>query len=129
LHIKTAVTYFQHSDLPHSCSLIKDLHQTVHFAMPPHSALTIPEVIFEIFKNMTDKYSPPYGSDLAEWKKLRKDLLSGALGCKAFKEPCLDLLWNTMSTLIPLLTLIPGMEEIDGQLVLSSTHLITGFDD
>jgi hypothetical protein len=92
--------------------------------MPQHRALTIPEIISEILKNAMYKYCPPYNSNLDEWKKSRADLLSAALCCTAFKEPSLDLLWNTMSTILLLLRLIPGMAEIDGQMVSSCSLIV-----
>jgi hypothetical protein len=85
--------------------------------MTPHIALTIPEIISEIFKNVAHEYCAPHSYESNEGKQSRRDLLSGALSCKAFMNPCLDLLWNTMVTILPLLKLIPEMEEIDGQLV------------
>ncbi|KAG6860424.1 hypothetical protein C0995_011329 [Termitomyces sp. Mi166 len=53
----------------------------------------------------------------------RKNLLNAALVCKAFLEPALDSLWESMTTLLPLLKLLPTVERINNVYVISSDVL------
>jgi hypothetical protein len=59
-------------------------------------------------------------------RKARVDLVSAALCCTGFKDASLDLLWYTMYSIVPVLRLIPGIQEIQGKLVrptMSLRHL------
>jgi hypothetical protein len=77
--------------------------------MAPHHALIISEILSLILENLGIH---SYGS--------RRNLLSAALCCKAFKDLSLDVLWYTMTGITPILKLIPGMERVDGKMVLFS---------
>lgn len=46
-----------------------------------------------------------------------KDLYALAQVCKSFKEPALGQLWQSMNSCIPLLKLLPQLEELDSELV------------
>jgi len=81
--------------------------------MAPHHALMIPEIVMEILKNLRKGsygHYPRHNS--------ARDLLSTALCCRAFKDLSLDVLWYTMTEITPILKLIPGMQEINGIMVL-----------
>ena len=81
--------------------------------MSPHNALMIPEIITEIVANLKLEVNDIRDPDR------RKDLLSAALCCEAFKNPGLDVLWHTMDSIVPVLKLIPGMQRVQDQMVLS----------
>jgi hypothetical protein len=48
----------------------------------------------------------------------RKALFSMSLCCQDFRDPCLNILWKTMDSIVPLLKLLPAAEETQGNLVL-----------
>jgi hypothetical protein len=74
-----------------------------------HTALEIYDIIHQILMII-----------LKDKNGLKTDLLSMALCCKAFKDPSLDILWTHMTSVVPLLKLIPGVEEIEDSLVHAS---------
>ena len=53
----------------------------------------------------------------------RRDLLSSARVCRAFKRPALDRLWAKLPSFLPVLALLPGLRERDGQLEGVSTFV------
>ena len=85
--------------------------------MAPYDALTIPEIIREIVGHLrVDRHVGIYNYAEAQpaWATgSQQDMLSAALCCQAFKDPGLDILWDTLHGMKPLLKLIPGMQELD----------------
>jgi hypothetical protein len=89
----------------------------------PHLALTIPEIFLEILENLRKaehSYFPRPDSP--------RDLLSTALCCRAFKDLSLDILWDTLPEIAPLLKLIPGMQDLNGQMVISPSNALSRSD-
>ena len=82
--------------------------------------LTDSDVTYEIFKQIAcyDDSEQDEGS----YKVAQKDLVSAALCCKAFMDGCLDLLWYRMYSIIPLIKLLPEIDEIGGKLVCSMPY-------
>lgn len=66
-------------------------------------ALLIDEILREIFQ-----FSSEYGSGT---------LSTLARSCRAWREPALDHLWMRLSSPVPLLQLISGIELVNGQYV------------
>ena len=85
--------------------------------MLPHYALIIGDVLDEILQRLT--YNDKSIINVShQTRMVRRDLLAAALCCKGWKDKSLDLLWNRMSSLTPLLTLLPGLQRIsDGKMV------------
>jgi hypothetical protein len=71
--------------------------------MAPHRIFGIPEILAEI---MT--YVDTGRACRQKW------LLWIALSCKAFSSHALDILWVELESLLPLLKLLPGFQEVDG---------------
>lgn len=65
-----------------------------------HPALLVDEILRQVFD-----FCSEHG---------RATLLSLALSCKAWKDPALDHLWIRLSSLAPLLHLVPGVALVDG---------------
>jgi hypothetical protein len=84
--------------------------------MPPHFALSIDEVLDEILKRLTYHDKSIIVMSL-QTRLVRRDLLAAALCCKAWKDKCLDHLWGRIYSLTPLLTLLPGIQRIEGKMV------------
>lgn len=84
--------------------------------MPPHHALTSSDVLDEILKGLTYHDKNVVNVNL-QGRMVRRDLLAASLTCKAWKDKGLDLLWNRLSSLTPLLMLLPGLQRIDGKMV------------
>ncbi|KAF8222804.1 hypothetical protein L208DRAFT_575126 [Tricholoma matsutake] len=80
--------------------------------MGPYQALVISEIIREIVTYLKPEFYHTTDPNCS------RDLLSAALCCKAFKDPALDVLWHTVDSITPLLKLIPGMQEVHGQVAL-----------
>jgi hypothetical protein len=58
--------------------------------------------------------------DGTKWEE-RGDLYNLALVCKNFKGPALNRIWEFMTSCIPLLDLLPNLEEVDDKIVGSPT--------
>jgi hypothetical protein len=84
--------------------------------MSPHYALIIDDVLDEILKRLTYNDKSIINVN-HQTRMVRRDLLATALCCKAWKDKSLDLLWNRISSLAPVLTMLPGMQRIDGKMV------------
>jgi hypothetical protein len=56
--------------------------------------------------------------EIAKHAATSKELFSMSLCCRDFQDPCLNLLWKTMNSIVPLLKLLPAAEETQGNLVL-----------
>lgn len=50
----------------------------------------------------------------------RHTLFNAAMTCKALHEPAVDLLWNHLPSVMPLMNLIPGLYCAEGQFVCGS---------
>ncbi|KAF9459067.1 hypothetical protein BDZ94DRAFT_1269115 [Collybia nuda] len=73
-----------------------------------HNALEIVDIIDQVLLK------------LIEDKQAKKtDLVSMARCCKAFEDPSLNRLWASMSSVVPLLKLIHGVEEFQGSLIIT----------
>ncbi|RDB17292.1 hypothetical protein Hypma_001930 [Hypsizygus marmoreus] len=53
-------------------------------------------------------------SPFAPTHDTRTNLLTAALTCKALRDPALDVIWESMDTLVPLLKLLPPIRLING---------------
>lgn len=82
-----------------------------------HHALAVDDVLDEIFKRLTYHNTSIINVN-HQTQLVRRDLLAIALCCKTWKDKGLNLLWNRMSSLAPLLSLLPRMQRIDGKMVL-----------
>jgi hypothetical protein len=65
---------------------------------PAHHALTVPDVVREIISKLAEEDN-------------KQDLFSAAQCCKAFTNPSLDMLWRNMTSIVPLLNLVPGFRQ------------------
>lgn len=81
-----------------------------------HNALEITDIVDLILLQLTED---------KETKKA--DLLSMAQCCKAFEDPSLSRLWASMSSVVPLLTLIHGAEDSQGSLARLSPCILILF--
>ncbi|KAF9459066.1 hypothetical protein BDZ94DRAFT_1325056 [Collybia nuda] len=74
----------------------------------PHTALQIEDIIDQILLK------------LVEDEQVHKaDLLSMARCCKSFMAPSLNRLWANMKSVVPLLKLIDGTEEVQGAIIIA----------
>lgn len=73
--------------------------------MVAHPALTTPEIIRELVEQLS--------RSTVKTRIRRHILFSTAQVCKAFAKPSLNFLWSEMTSLMPLLRLIPGFEDND----------------
>lgn len=75
----------------------------------PHRALAIADILHNIFK-----HAVPIGWDWTDeaHDEYRYDLLRFALCCRAFAAPALDVLWQHMPSIDPLLHLLP-LRQVD----------------
>ncbi|KAK7435429.1 hypothetical protein VKT23_019690 [Stygiomarasmius scandens] len=90
-----------------------------------HSIL-IPEILGQIFEHLVlDRNDPALFLVNADPPR-KRDLISCALSCKAFTPLALSLAWRQMDSVLPLLKLLPGLEFVDNQYVL--TDLLTETD-
>lgn len=83
-------------------------------------ALGIPEIIKEIFS-----YHAPQaiiGPEIAQ-RGDTETILACALCCQAFSEIALDTLWYEMVDIVPLITILPGIELLDNNLVSAAVNL------
>jgi hypothetical protein len=78
--------------------------------MAPHRLLGIPEILAEIIRYVGVGY---LGHDKDSEAQRRKQLLWTALSCKAFSPHALDVLWEKLDSLLPLLKLLPGFQRVD----------------
>lgn len=58
-------------------------------------------------------------TDESEIYSDNSSLFHTSLACKAFLEPALDMLWESLDSLLPLLKLLPSFTLVDGQYVRS----------
>lgn len=82
-----------------------------------HHALAVDDVLDEIFKRLTYHNTSIINVN-HQTQLVRRDLLAIALCCKTWKDKGLNLLWNRMSSLAPLLSLLPRMQRIDGKMAI-----------
>ncbi|KDQ51193.1 hypothetical protein JAAARDRAFT_41254 [Jaapia argillacea MUCL 33604] len=72
----------------------------------PHRLFNIQDIVDEIIGHLvvsnTGDDNPDYPTPPS-----RSDLLSAALSCRAFSEPCLDLLWRHLPSIWPVIYLLP----------------------
>lgn len=90
---------------------LQDTRISIVHNAKPHLALEIPDIILCILDKLVEDINSQHA-----------DLLSMALSCKAFEGPSLDLRWKTMSSIMPLLKLIPGISKAFGALVPFSAY-------
>jgi hypothetical protein len=74
-----------------------------------HQVLLIDEIVQDIFE-LCFEYADG-------GKEKLHDLCQVARCCKAWKDPALDRLWRRLPCVIPLLSLIPGLFQVDGVFV------------
>jgi hypothetical protein len=65
-----------------------------------HRALFIDELLRQIFSFISEDGSETLGAL--------------ARSCKAWTDPALDLVWMTLTSVVPLLHVIPGVQLVDG---------------
>ena len=65
-----------------------------------HRALFIDELLREIFSIISEDSSEP--------------LAALARSCKAWTDPALDFVWMRLTSVVPLLHVIPGIQLVDG---------------
>jgi len=83
-----------------------------------HRALLIPEMVREItkwFQLNEDNGMTEFNLDRRQAQRL--ELLNQALTCALFSQICLDFLWRKMTSLDPLLLLLPKIQVVDCELV------------
>ncbi|KAF8079105.1 hypothetical protein FPV67DRAFT_1663755 [Lyophyllum atratum] len=68
---------------------------------------------YDILKNIFGHFSNN-SNDARAWKETQGHLCQAALVCKAFLDPALDSLWRSMTTLLPLLKLLPTLQLVNG---------------
>lgn len=82
--------------------------------MHSHRALLIPEILQAIFE-FTESLGYRNGST-AEKRKHQRYLLQLALCCRAFARTALDMLWEYLPSMQPLIKILP-VKDIQGHLV------------
>ncbi|KAH0588343.1 hypothetical protein H2248_004203 [Termitomyces sp. 'cryptogamus'] len=74
--------------------------------MPPFGTASLNyDVVANVFKMI--EHIPPS-------RESKQVLFRAALTCKAFQDPALDALWRSMDTIVPLLRLLPTIQQVDG---------------
>lgn len=72
-----------------------------------HRMLYVEEILREIFSNLL------FRSLMLFSHSPRRDALALATTCRAFKEPALDILWEELPSLAPLVRCLPGASSMD----------------
>jgi hypothetical protein len=78
-----------------------------------HPALHVDELVRLIVQHCNDL---PY-------KEHQRTLFNLALTCKPLLEPALDSLWSRLPSVIPLMSLLPGLYVRDGKYVRECNHI------
>lgn len=94
----------------------------------PHRALAIPEVLSKIFRFA---YRSGWRANEIEDRKHRQNILWLALCCRDFAGPALDMLWEYMPGIHPIIKLLPLIDVQGHQVALflcSSTSIIASSD-
>jgi hypothetical protein len=95
-----------------------------HYSMDAIPAIPLALVNTDVLREVLGQVA--CCEDYSERGAMRSNLLSAALCCRAFKEISLDLLWRTIYSIIPLLKILPGIQEIQNtfaRLTLPTRHI------
>ncbi|KAG6908365.1 hypothetical protein DXG01_004863, partial [Tephrocybe rancida] len=82
---------------------------------PPPPVIPVFVPVTPVFVPATPVFAPALDSDPYLPPSMQQSqLYRAALTCKVFLGPALDLLWSSMDSIVPVLRLLPTIEEIDG---------------